>query len=411
MSGGAGSAGGGAGSAGGGSLGGREAVLLVARREIDTRVRSRSFMITTALMLASIIGGVLLLQILNPSGKATRIGVTDAAFARPLTAAAAAFDEKVTVRTVPDEAAGTRLVRQDRLDVVVAGSAEAPRAVVERELDPPLRAAVTGIARQAVLDRHISRVGGDPAAVAAAVAAVDVEVRRLDPQAEGYGERIGISMFAGILVYVMLIVYGQTVAQGVVEEKSGRIVELLLSTIRPWQLMLGKVLGIGAVGLGQMLVVLALGVAAAGAAGSLTVPESVLTGTAVWAVVWFLVGYLMYALLFAAAGALVSRQEDVGGVATPVMMLIILPYIVGVTALPADPDGAIVTVLSLIPVFSPTLMPMRMAIGVPGWQVAMSLTLSVLTVAALVWLAGRIYRNAVLRTGTRVRLGEAFRPA
>lgn len=389
----------------------RTAVLLVALREIRTRLWTKSFMITTGVLLVAIIGGVLAVHLIGGRDSATEVGVTDPAFARPLTAAAASLDEKVTVRTLSDEAAGTREVRDGRLDVLVTGPAQAPRVFVERELSPPLQSAVTAIARQTVLDQEIRRVGGDPGEIGRTVSAVRIDVRRLDPEAEGYGERIGISMFTGILIYLVLLIYGQAVAQGVVEEKSSRIVELLLTAIRPWQLMLGKVLGIGAVGLLQLLVTLGAGVGAALALGAFTVPASVLTGTAAWTLVWFLVGFLMYALMFAAAGALVSRQEDAGSVVTPVMTLIIVPYIVGVTALPADPDGTLVTVLSLIPVFSPTLMPMRMALGAPGWQIALSLTLSVLLVAALVQLSGRVYRNAILRTGTRVRLTDAFRDA
>jgi ABC-2 type transport system permease protein len=200
------------------------------------------------------------------------------------------------------------------------------------------------------------------------------------------------------------------VAQGVVEEKANRIVELLLTTIRPVHLMIGKVLGIGAVGLAQMVATVGVGVLAGFAVDAYTFPSSIAAGTAAWAVVWFLLGYLMYALVFASLGALVSRQEDVGGVTAPAIMLIVLPYVIGVTILPSDPNNGLVALMSLFPLFTPMLMPIRFAFDVvPVWQLALSLTLTVVTIGAMAWLAGRVYANAVLRTGAKVKLRTAFR--
>jgi ABC-2 type transport system permease protein len=116
--------------------------------------------------------------------------------------------------------------------------------------------------------------------------------------------------------------------------------------------------------------------------------------------------------MFASLAALVSRQEDVGGVTTPALMLIILPYVLGISILPADPDNALLALLSLVPLFSPTIMPMRIAMGVaPAWQIALATALTVGLAIVLVWLAGRIYGNAVLRMGSRIRLRDAFRSA
>jgi ABC-2 type transport system permease protein len=127
-------------------------------------------------------------------------------------------------------------------------------------------------------------------------------------------------------------------------------------------------------------------------------------------VVWFLLGFLMYAMVFAALGALVSRQEEVGGATAPAVMLIILPYVVGVSILPGDPENSLAGWLSLVPFFSPMLMPMRIALDVAaGWEIAVSLGLTVLATAGLAWLAGRIYSNAVLRTGAKVKFMSALR--
>jgi ABC-2 type transport system permease protein len=127
-------------------------------------------------------------------------------------------------------------------------------------------------------------------------------------------------------------------------------------------------------------------------------------------VVWYLLGDFAYALMLAAAAALVSRQEDVGSVITPALMLLIAGFVFGVTQLPDDPDGRLMQTLSMVPLFAPMLMPMRLALGgVPAWQAALSVALMLASIPALVALAGRIYRNAVMRTGARVRLAEAWR--
>jgi hypothetical protein len=159
------------------------------------------------------------------------------------------------------------------------------------------------------------------------------------------------------------MLYGQLVAQGVVEEKSSRIVEILLTTIRPWQLMLGKVFGIGLIGLLQLGITAVVGVGAGLALDAFTFPTQIATTAAIWAVVWFLLGYLVYALLFAALGALVSRQEDVGGVTAPALMAIILPYVLAISILPGDPDNHFMAILSQIPFFLPMIMPMRIGAG------------------------------------------------
>jgi ABC-2 type transport system permease protein len=132
----------------------------------------------------------------------------------------------------------------------------------------------------------------------------------------------------------------------------------------------------------------------------------------VWLIVWYLLGFLMYALVFAALAALVSRQEDVGAVVTPVTMVVVIGYVVGISVLPSQPDSQFAEILSIIPLFAPTLMPMRLAMGgVPVWEAALSVALAVALIPLLVWFAGRVYRNAVMRTGSRVKLREALRQA
>jgi len=213
-------------------------------------------------------------------------------------------------------------------------------------------------------------------------------------------------------MFISLQLCGAMIAQGVVEEKSSRVVELLLATVRPWQLMAGKVLGIGVIGLGQVVVLVAAAAGSAAGFGLLDGMDLNLGATVLWTIAWFLIGFTMYALLFAAAAALVSRQEDVGTVTTPILMLMMIPYIVSVSVAPFAPDSPVVVWLSYLPFTSPLIMPTRVAVGgVEMWQVAVVMAVNIALVPLLVWLAGRIYSNAVLRSGARIKLKDALRAA
>lgn len=385
------------------------AVRLVVGREVSTRLRARAFRITTVVNLVVVIGSLIAFKLVG-AGSGDAVGFTPSArpLAAPLVAVAHAVGTKVRTSTV-DQATGERQVRDGTLDALVTGDPEAFRVVVKQDLPSGLRSAFSVLVRQTALNNEIITAGGDPAAVNAAVNAARVEVSSLQPAREFQTARLVLAVIVGILVYVAIMLYGQLVAQGVVEEKSSRIVEILLSTIRPWQLMVGKVAGIGAIGLLQLATTAVVGVGAGLALDAFTFPTTIAASAAVWALVWFLLGYLIYAFLFAALGALASRQEDVAAATAPALMAIVLPYVLAISILPGDPQNRFMAVASLVPFFSPLIMPMRIALGVaPVWQVTVSLLLSTGLLAALIGLSGRVYRNAVLRTGSRVRLTEAL---
>jgi ABC-2 type transport system permease protein len=392
----------------------RRAVWLIARREIVTRARSKAFVISTALMLLGIAGYIVLMNAIGSSVTHATVGFTPATapLAKQLASAAEAVGVTVTARTVPDRTAGERQVRAGNLDALVVGTAQDFQVEVKKSLNTNLRTAFTVLARQVALNTELSGVVKDPAAVSGAVDGATVHTRALQPGSQYQTVRLALGIVVSVLLYMSVLINGQAVAQGVIEEKSSRVVELLLSTVRPWQLMAGKVLGIAVVGLIQVVVLGGVGLAAGLATAVLALPTSVAAGTVLWGLVWYLLGFFMYALLFAAAGALVSRQEDAGAVQGPVMLLIIAPFVIGISVLPANPDSSLAATLSVVPVFAPMLMPMRLALGVAtGWQVVVALLLTVALIAGLVWLCGRIYGNAVLRTGARVRLRDALRAA
>lgn len=391
------------------------AVWLVGRREFLVRVRTKAFVIGTVLVLAAIAGYVLFIRFVANEQSTTTVAVTPDAVAvsSTLASSASALDRRIVVTKVADRAAGERLLRSGDADVLLLGGATGTRVTLVGKDDVPdrVQGLVDNVLRAQALNAQIERAGVDPAAVRAAVDSAHADVTTLEPSDPQRVQRLVLGVAIAALLYGSLVFVGQAVAQGVVEEKASRVVELLLSTIRPWQLLLGKVLGLGAVGLLQMLIISGVGLAAATGLGVLDI-GGVAAGTLVVGLGWYLLGLLLYATVYAAVGALVSRQEEVNGVIAPLTMTIVVTFVVSVNLMLANPESTLVTTLSLLPPFAPILMPARIAIGVaPAWQVAASVALAVLAIIALTWLAGRVYSNAVLRTGARVRLRDALRAA
>ncbi|WP_092529673.1 ABC transporter permease [Amycolatopsis arida] len=380
-------------------------------RELNTRLRTKSFVLGTAVILV-VLAGYLLLQASLFSGMDTkRVGLAGqaASIAQPLREQADAFGLDVETTTVADPAAGREQVAEGELDALVTGSAADLTVVVDKSLDDQLRAALGGIARNEVLSAKLVEAGVNPDQVLADVAATQVRVIPLEQEDDTNGQRLVIGLIMVFLLYMSIVTYGSLVAQGVVEEKASRVVEILLSTVRPWHLMLGKVLGVGLVGLTQLLILAGAGLVMATATGVLTL-SGVAVGTILWGLVWYLLGYFLYATVYAGAGSLVSRQEDAQSVLTPVSMVLIIGFVVGLNLLIQDPDSTASEVVSMIPLLSPVLMPGRIATGVaPLWQIGLSIVLTLLTVALFTWLAGRVYRNAVLHTGARMKLRDALK--
>ncbi|MGW0522572.1 ABC transporter permease [Crossiella sp. NPDC003009] len=387
------------------------AVWLVARRELNTRVRSKSFVVSTAVIIAIIAAYVGLIYFISQSSAKTTVGLTGqaSAVAEQLKATAKGFGEQVETTEVPDAADGEAQLKDDKIDVLVSGAPGSLRVLVKRDLNDAVRGSLDAVVRQQALDAQLAQGGLDPAQVGRTVAEAKVQVSQLEPKDPERGQRLGIALGITALLYMSLMIFGMAVAQGVVEEKSSRVVELLLSSVRPWQLLAGKVAGIGIAGLLQVSVITAVALTAATATDQLTLPGGQITGTLVTGVLWYLAGFFTFGTLFAASAALVARQEEVSSVVQPVLFAAILPAVLTFLMLPRDPGNRILEVLSMIPPFTPIIMPARIAMGVaPAWEIAVSVVLTVAGMFAFIRLAGRIYSNAVLRTGGRVKLRDAL---
>jgi len=382
------------------------AVLLVARREFVTQVRSRSFVIgiVFTLLILVLAGGVGYFVASQTSGATLGITSGTAALRPALEQAAEASDYGLELREV-DDAAGRQQVDADDLDALLTGSTGGYELLGRDAVPDGLRTLVTTAVQQQTLTSALTAAGVDPARVAADG---EVSVTTLQADDPEQGQRVVVALAGAFLLFFSLN-YAAAVAGGVVEEKQSRVVELLLSTIRPGQLLAGKVLGLGAVGLLTLVLLGGIGAAAATAAGLLTVPGAAF-GTFAMVVVWYLIGFFLFAALYAAVGSTVSRQEELQTAIAPMAIVLIVPFILTLNLLPNDPRNGVAAVLSFVPFLSQTIMPVRYALGVaPLWEVALSALIAIGAIVLVVRLAARIYANSVLRTGARVGLREALR--
>ncbi|GAA5126326.1 ABC transporter permease [Pseudonocardia adelaidensis] len=384
----------------------RSAILLVARREFVMQVRSRTFVIGLLITLL-FFGGIFLLgAYISGQASSHTLGVTpQAAGLRPIVEQTAHLQGvDLTVREV-DDAPGRQQVRDDDLDALLTGAPGAYELVGHDSVDSGLQAIVQTAVEQQAVTTALAGAGVDPARVADSSA---LTVSALEPADSDKGQRLALAFVGTLLLFFSLSGYGSLVATGVVEEKQSRVVELLLATITPWQLMAGKVVGLGAVGLLQLVILSAVAGVGAGAAGLLALPGAAF-GMFLMVLLWYLLGFFLYASLYAAVGSTVSRQEELQSVVAPMIFLLLIPFILTMNLLPSDPRNGITTVLSFIPFFSQTVMPARYALGVASlWEVLVAAALAAAAIVVVVRVAGRVYRNSVLRTGARVGLREAF---
>lgn len=380
-------------------------VAMVARREFEARVRTKSYLLGLAIT-AMLLAGVLLVPALLNDDSTTLGLVGSGAVTADLRTAAQAADLQLDISQLSGEPAAREALRSGDLDAVLVSQDQGYRLLVESEVNGPLRAVVDSAVTQRGVATALAQHGVDPQVLTDAVPRVTIIP--LDPPQPGADQRRGIALTVTILLYIQLATFGVTVAMGVVEEKTSRVVEVLLATIRPWQLLLGKVFGVGGAGLLQLLVLGGIGLAVGSATGAVT-----LTGTAVSVfasgVGWFLLGFLFFSVLYAAAGALVSRQEEVNSVTTPLVLLLLVPFFIALTSV-NSPDGGLAATLSWVPPFSPILMPYQQATGHAGvGLITLAVVLMLAATALFTAIGGRIYARSVLRSGSRVRLAEALR--
>ena len=386
---------------------------VVARRDFSVRLRDKGFVISTSITL-TVLTVFIFLRAFGGGVDSFVLGaIGDRALADRTARLAERRGLEVSVVTLPDAAAADEALRSLDVDAVIDGNEEDVRSghatlrvfrTPPALLDQLVQAAAIGLRIDAALleadvpDTTVADLADQhPVAVSPIVAP--------DPDRDSKAQ---VAFVAVLLLYGQLFGYGVWVATGVIEEKSSRVVEVLLSAIRPRQLMAGKIAGIGLLGLLQLILISTYAIVLATATGVVSVPADPL-GAAALTLGWFVLGFGFYASMFAVAGAIVSRMEELQNAIVPINLLVFAAFFISIQAV-QDPDSTPAVVASLLPISSALAMPVRMVLGsATAWQVIASLAIVIGSTALLIPLAGRVYAGAVLRTGAKVRLRDAWR--
>ncbi len=391
----------------------RRGAVLVAEREIREYARSRSFRITTVILLVASVALVALPAVFDGDGPdSTEVVVAGGPPGLPAAIAAAGTGVglELSAREADSPSAAEAAVVGEDADaaVIVAGGSSATRVVVRAELPDELAAAISQGVSLARLRAALGGAGVTTARVEELTSPPVVDVRVIDPDLSPPDGDTSVGFLVALVLYVALLLAGTMVASGVAEEKTSRVSEVLLASLRPIDLLVGKVAGIGLLSLAQLLVAAAPALVAALAIGAVDLPDAT-ASTLGWGLAWFVAGYALYAAAYGALGALVGRQQEVGQVTAPLAMLLLAGYLAGAYAA-SEPDGPLVATLSFLPPLSPLVMPARIAAGAVGTgEVLAALALTLALAAAILAVGARIYRAGIVQTGARISLRAALR--
>ncbi len=385
-------------------------VGLVAGREIRQRVRGRVFRVATLLLLLAVAAAVVIPVATRGKSHPQQVGVVGTLTPRlhqAITTAAARVKTDVHVVAQKDVTGADAALRAGRIDVAVV---DGERLVVKRTVtsgDTSRTAQfTTALAELLGVNKAVRAARLTAGQVAALARAEPVPIAALEPRRANTAART-TSTVGVIVLFIMLTQYLTWTLIGVMEEKSSRVVEVLLAAVRPLQLLAGKVIGIGVVVFAQATVtaVVALGLGQA-------VGSDLLHGSAplvlLAAVVWLLLGYCFYCWLYAAAGSMAERQDQVQSLAVPLALPMIAAYIISITVISADnPAPTWFTVLAYLPPTAPFAMTALVGLGsATWWQFTLSALITAASSVFVARFAAAVYKRAILRTGRRVRLRE-----
>ncbi len=390
------------------------AIRLVAMREVRQRVRSRFFLIVVGITALAVAAAVIVLPKLldrtdePPIYKIGLVGESTSALEQALTAAAKASAASVDLQRITNvEAAETGILRGD-LDAALVDGEE---LVIGPDTRRALQVLVSVAVQQVRFLDKLDAAGLSQAQTSALLAPSEkLQVRELGDKSGGLSQADELFTIGGVVVMLMaIILYGAAVLTGVVVEKSSRVVEVLLATLRPWHLLAGKLIGIGLLGLGQVLLLVVVGVVAALATDAIDLSATTLAAAGS-ALLWFVLGYSLYSVFFATVGALITRQEDAEGAALPVVLVANASLMFSMFATLADPEGIVLRVGSQIPLVAPFAMPVRAGLGVVEvWEIVLAVILMLGTIYGAVMFAGRLYAGSILSIGARVKLTDAWK--
>ncbi|MEV0011046.1 ABC transporter permease [Streptomyces sp. NPDC047973] len=372
---------------------------LVYGREVSARLTSKGYFAGMLIMVV-LVGGIVLGMSYLGAPKTLHVAACGASSVKP----AEALDH-IEISSCSGMKAARAAVADEDLDAAMVVDHGKASVLVRGDSDQRAQDVAATMARTWALDKAYKEQGVDSARLAQSLSGSQPRVETIGDSVQG--KQIGAAVSLVIVLFMQIIGQGSLIAQGVVEEKSTRIVEVLLSTLTPLRLMIGKVAGIGTAAVLQIVVLVGalVGARALGGGQSSIVPGG---AAVVSLLVWFLLSFALFAGLFAAAGSLVSRPEDLQSVMMPVMVLALLP--VGVAAAAVnDIDAPWVQVVQYLPPFSGVLIPLQAGVGnISVAQQLSAAAVMLIAVAGCMWMASRIYRASILRIGATVRWRQAL---
>lgn len=397
-------------------MNGTRQVWMVARRELRERIKSRTYRITTIILLLIVLGGIVIPQVID-DGEGTAydlglVGNTPAAFLGTLQVLADAAEARVDAREFDTTAGAEVALKAGDIEAfLVDGTEYVTNEPVLRVFafsgNTGLSSLVAGAAQTLALQEMADSAGVSVDEIAGLLTENPLELRSLEPF-DPNRETNTIVSFAGlILLYVGILSYGAWTLNGVIEEKTNRVVEVLMSALRPHQLMAGKVIGIGLLGIAQLLLIVFTAAVAALAVDLVDIPD-VSGGLIGSLLLWFVLGFSFYSVAYAAVGALVSRLEEAQSVATPLTMVGVAGYLAAFAVL-ENPDGVVAKITTFLPPTAPFVVPIRQAqAAIPVWESVLAIVIMLAATYGLIRLAGRVYSGAILSLGARVKLRDAW---
>lgn len=387
----------------------RETIELVARREFTEGFRSRAWRAALAIQML-VVAGIAIVSIVTSGGSGlhTRHLAIAGPEATAIAAKAGSEAKAYGIKLEVEDATSAGVAREKVADED-ADAALGPRGLVTgKDPDTSLVALLQAAARTVRGEAKLRAAGLSAAQARAALEPKPIPTVEITT-GEGQGGT-GLAYIGALLLYVALISFGYSIASSVVTEKSSLVVEVILSAIRPVQLLAGKLIGVGLLGLLQIGAVAAIGLIIAVPGGAISLPSST-PETVALVLVYFALGYAFYGGLFAAAASLVSRQEDTQSTTGPILVVLIASYLATNAAL-GNASGDLATIGTFLPPMAPMLVPGRAAQGdLPAGELIASLLIMATSIVLVIVVAARIYDRSVLRFGTPMKLREAVKIA
>lgn len=377
---------------------------LVARREFVEYVRQPTFRngtIVMVLILVVIVAGISVVPALFGGDTELQVGALPGAAAVADALPAQVGDEALEVLELSDRAAAAAALEDEEVQAVLV---DGTTVLVVENLDLQLRSLLQGAASTAQLAAELDATPED----VLASTGVALTVEQLEPVDPAAAQRRSLVYF-GVLAALGQVIGGAfLVANGVVEEKSSRVIEVVMAKVRPRVLLTGKLLGLGLVCLLQLVIFVAVGLVAAAVSPDLSIPPGLL-GASGMILLWYVLAFAIFASLFSIAGALTARQEDMAQKVQPMMYLLFLVFGAAIYAF-NQPDATLTTVASFVPFTAPAVMPARAAVTtLAAWETPLAVVLTLAGAAAAVWLAGSVYSGGALKLRGTTSLREALR--